>query len=56
MVVMEMLTLRKGESVWTYYRPFAEMDPSEARIMMKTKTWEQWKNEILLVWEICGKI
>jgi len=36
-----------GPSVLTYYRPFAEMDPSAARRAMFTRTWESWRDEIV---------
>jgi phytoene dehydrogenase-like protein len=36
-----------GPSVLTYYRPFAEVPPAEARRAMLARRWEDWRDEVL---------
>ena len=41
------LQVHTGPSVLTYYRPFAEMDPGEARNRLLETSWSVWRDEIL---------
>jgi len=38
---------QKGASVWTHYRPWAELEPSQARRQMLATPWEQVCSQVL---------